>query len=86
MESREDRTVVDALVRLDGHNPSFFSYIPQEIANQVILEGGLSCSDSLILRETKDRPVPDCVKEGFAEIIDVYVKLEPTQEYILNKN
>lgn len=86
MRHEQDNTVVDAIICTDGHNPDFFSYIPAEIATQISLEGGLSCSDSLILRETEERPVPNCVKEGLAQIVDVLVKLEPSKEYCLNKN
>lgn len=84
MRHEQDNTVVDAIIVTDGQNPSFFSYIPAEIAQQIVAEGGLSCSDCLILRETADRPVPDYVKDGLVEITDVYVKLEAEKEHFLN--
>lgn len=78
-----DGYVTDALIVCDGFNPSFFAYIPIEIA-QVIYDNGLACSEGIILRETEDRMVPERVKNGTAEIIDVQVKMEANKCYNLN--
>lgn len=66
--------VTDALVVLDGYNPSFFSYIDFDEANR-LLECGLNNAEKVNLKETPDRPIPDSLKRGETEILDIQVVL-----------
>lgn len=79
----KENIVVDALIVCDGKNNSFFSYIPIEIAEEMMLDSGLDC-ESVVLRETDDRPVPQELKDGQTEITDILVKLEANIMFYLN--
>ena len=82
MESK--RTVVDVIVVTDGKNPSFRAYMDYDYTVDLQLNGGLSCSETVNLHETNDRPVPESVKNGTSSIIDVLVRLEPYVEHSIN--
>lgn len=69
-ESSNEMLVVDCLVRQDGENPSFYSYMNYEEALR-IQQCGLSNAERVFLRETVDRPVSNLLKEGVSEIVDI---------------
>lgn len=75
--------VVDALVVLDGTNPSFLSYMNYDEA-QRIQQCGLNNAGKVLLKETTDRIIPDSLKNGTSEICDVLVKLDPNCAVYLN--
>jgi len=75
--------VVDALVVLDGTNPSFLSYMNYEEA-QRIQQCGLNNAGKVLLKETTDRVIPESLKNGTSEICDVQVKMEANVPIYLN--
>lgn len=76
--------VCDALIVQDGTNPSFFSYIAIEEALR-IQECGLANAETVILRETEDRPVSKTLQMGVTEIIDVQIKEDSKERLEANK-
>ena len=60
----EQEVVVDALVVLDGKNPSFLTYITHEQAQEIYDVGGTNYDEKVILKETPDRKVPTSLVRG----------------------
>jgi hypothetical protein len=79
-----EREVVDVIVLQDGENRPFFSYMDAEQANMIANCGGLSQAECVNLRETKERPVPQSLKDGQSTITDVLVRLQPNIAIYLN--
>lgn len=72
---------MDCIVVLDGQNGLHRAYMMEEEFQRINEAGGLSCADRVMLRETEDRPLPDSLKNGLAEIMDVWVTMVPGKEY-----
>jgi hypothetical protein len=65
------------IVITDGENPNFRSFMRCDIVDQIKDNGGLSQAEQVFLRETPDRQIPQCIKNGTAMIMDVWITLVP---------
>ena len=74
---------VDAWVILDGENKPFLSYMDYDQA-ALLQQIGLGNAESIILKETTDRRIPESLTQGLSEIKDILVKLEPNVCIYLN--
>lgn len=81
--TEKDCVVNDALVVLDGKNPSFFSWILQEETDR-IKECGLKNAEYVFLKDTPDRPMPQSLLHGRSEITDIQIRLQPDVVVYLN--
>lgn len=79
----EQEQVVDCMVLLDGQNKPFFSYMNYEEALR-LQSIGLTQAETVLLRETTDRQIPESLKIGETQICDVLVRLEPNCAISLN--
>lgn len=68
------------IVILDGNNKPFRSYINCDVAN-LMIQKGMKNFESLTLRETEDRRVPESLKQGMSMITDVWITLTPNPRY-----
>ena len=80
---KENDVVVDIWVIQDGENPPFRSYMNYDQA-LYIQQVGLENAETIHLRETPDRKIPEILKQGQSCIMDIWVRLEPNTYYCLN--
>lgn len=84
MKEDEGIIVTDVIVQLDGYNPSFRSYMMCDEANRIVEAGGLSQVESVHLRETPDRQIPETFKKGEVTITDILVQMNPNIAIYVN--
>lgn len=73
----------DALVLMDSMN-AFKSHMRIEEVERINACGGIPNAETVNLWESKERPIPSCLKYGESIIKDVLVVMQPNISICLN--
>ena len=79
-----ERYCADAWICLDGDNPPFLTYIAYEEAQNIQDNGGLKFVERVNFVETPERQIPHHLKDGLAQICDIWVVMRQNVAIFLN--